>query len=510
MARGVLNDPIVRTTCAVMVFTTLLSAPALAEPLAANAPPVPPPTFRYTTPVDPNPLRATLELGGVLALGFVWYATTSTDIVHQWDVNYDFETFREKITGQAFGADTNQFGTNFIGHPLGGTGYYLAARSNRLTILESFGYSLAGSLLWELFGEVSEVVSMNDSLVTPVAGLAIGESTTQLGAFFDRSGPSSMNRTLGSVFGPFKSLNDALDGVKPARSSSTFPEDEWHRFELTASAVGIYEENASGEWWPEAQFAASSRLARFTGYEAPASDSQAFDEANVSALELRFALGRRGLSDFLFNAEVVLAGIHFRARSRDENGREYGGNGILGVATTFRYALHDYARDESRPLDRLSSVEPVSLVFEQRGVIGRPRIATRVDAGPGFAGVTPHALGALPGKPSDPPPILDRHGYYFGLGGHLGAAIEVEDGRLGARLDVRAEGYRAFAGPGESKAFPISDVATRQSFRLAYRLHKSPVALVALADHRGRSGRLASARSASSEHGVGAGVGAVF
>ena len=240
LARDVLEGSIVRTTCAATLFIALFAAPALAEPLASNEAPVPPETFRYTTPAEPNPLRATLELGGVLVLGFAWYATTSTDIVHQWDVNYDFATFRRKLTGQAFGADTNKFGTNFIGHPLGGTGYYLSARSNQLTILQSFGYSLAGSLLWELFGEVSEVVSLNDSLVTPVAGLAIGESTTQLGAFFDRSGPSSMNQTLGSVFGPFKSLNDALDGRELVRAPSGFPDDEWHRFELSASAVGVF------------------------------------------------------------------------------------------------------------------------------------------------------------------------------------------------------------------------------------------------------------------------------
>jgi hypothetical protein len=505
----VLLFSIVRTTCAATVLVALLSAPAHADPDVPDAPPAPPPTFRYTTPADTNPLRATLELGAVWTFGFAWYATTSTDIVHHWDVGYSWSAFEEKLTGQAFGPDTNQFGTNFVGHPLGGTGYYLAARSNRLGILQSFGYSIAGSILWELFGEVSEVLSMNDSLVTPVAGLAIGESTTQLGAFFDRSGPSSTNRVFGTVFGPFKSVNDVLDGLEPARAPRGFPDDEWHRFDLTLSARGVFEDSVSERWWPEVELGASSRLARFVGYEAPASDSQSFDDANVSSLELRAAFARPGLTDLLFAAQVVLAGIHFRQTTLDARGRAYGGNGFVGVATTFRYALHDYQRDEPGPLDKISSVSPVGVVFEQRGALGGARLVTRIDAAPDFAGVTPLAPGVVP-RDSNELPVLEHHGYYFGVGGHLGATIELEDGPIELSAVMRGESYRAFAGPGERLVPGLSDVATQTNLRFAYRLHQSPVALLALGEHRGRTGKFGSARAQASEYAAGAGVGAVF
>jgi hypothetical protein len=502
----------VRTACAAALFVLLLGAPAHADPGATDAteaPPPSPPTFRYTTPADANPLRATLELGAVWTLGFAWYATTSNDIVHQWDVGYSWSKFEQKITGHAFGPDTNQFGTNFIGHPLGGTGYYLAARSNRLGILSSFGYSLAGSLLWELFGEVSEVVSMNDSLVTPVAGLAIGESTTQLGAFFDRSGPSGTHRVFGSVFGPFKSLNDALDGLEPERSRSEFPEDEWHRFDLELGARGVFEDKASHRFWPEVELALSSRLARLAGYDAPGHDSQGFDDANLSSLELRAAFGEPGITDFLFAAQVVLAGHRYRNTTLGKNGKEYGGNGVVGVATTFRYALHDYQRDQTGPLDRISSVAPVGVVFEQRGAVGELRVSTRLDAAPDFAGVTPFAPGAFPSG-RDQLPVLEHHGYYFGLGGHLGLSIEVADGPVELRAGMRSESYRAFAGPGERLVPGLSDIATEQNLRLAYRLNRSPAALLAFAEHGGRTGKFGKVRAEASEYGVGAGAGAVF
>src|SRR5215831_304957 len=135
-----------RTICVIAASAALLvSLPAFGQTKAAPIPPEPAETFAYTTPAEPKPLRAILEVGVVLTLGFAWYAT-SAPTVHEWDPGYRWSTFRQKITGVDVGLDANSFGTNFIGHPLGGTGYYLAARSNRLSILQSFGVAVAGSL----------------------------------------------------------------------------------------------------------------------------------------------------------------------------------------------------------------------------------------------------------------------------------------------------------------------------------------------------------------------------
>src|SRR5690606_36052133 len=123
-----------------------------------------PPVFSYTEAWDRNYLRALLQYQAITALGVLWYITT-TDLDREWRLGYQWETFRGKLTGEAFGLDTNHFGTNFIGHPLGGTGYYHAARANRLTWPASFGFAIAGSLFWEYFGEVTETVSANDMLV---------------------------------------------------------------------------------------------------------------------------------------------------------------------------------------------------------------------------------------------------------------------------------------------------------------------------------------------------------
>src|SRR5690242_12224823 len=83
---------------------------------------------------SPNYLRAALEEGAILIGGSVQYATASSNSV-DWDLQYDWPSFRSKLTGQSVRFDTNHFDTNMVTHPVAGTLYYVAARGNRLTVL---------------------------------------------------------------------------------------------------------------------------------------------------------------------------------------------------------------------------------------------------------------------------------------------------------------------------------------------------------------------------------------
>ncbi|HEY3669026.1 MAG TPA: DUF3943 domain-containing protein, partial [Polyangiaceae bacterium] len=183
-------------------------------------------TFEYTTPTEKNYLRAILELEGLTTISVVWYVMA---VRNGGDVGYRWQMFQKKLSGTAFAHDDNAFGTNFHGHGIGGNAYYLSARSNHLSIAESFGFAVAGATLWEYFGEVGEIVSINDLIVTPFSGIGIGEPFTQFSAFLDRQqNPSMANRVLATVFGPLKTVNDQLDGVELKRASTS--RDDWHRF----------------------------------------------------------------------------------------------------------------------------------------------------------------------------------------------------------------------------------------------------------------------------------------
>src|SRR3954465_5490381 len=112
----------------------------------------------------------------------------------------------DKLTFKAWSFDASSFPTNFAAHPLAGTFYYTTARSNRSSPLESLGWASLASLTWEL-AEFPENVSLNDLVVTPVAGASIGESLVQMSRWLDRGPQSLSRRVLSGLLFPMKLLN---------------------------------------------------------------------------------------------------------------------------------------------------------------------------------------------------------------------------------------------------------------------------------------------------------------
>ncbi|HLV67280.1 MAG TPA: DUF3943 domain-containing protein [Polyangiaceae bacterium] len=483
-----------------------------------------PPVFSYTEAWDRNYLRALLQYQAITALGVLWYITT-TDLDREWRLGYQWETFREKLTGEAFGLDTNHFGTNFIGHPLGGTGYYHAARANRLTWPASFGFAIAGSLFWEYFGEVTETVSANDMLVTSMGGLAIGEATFQLAAFFDRSRPTFTNRLLGTVFGPVKTVNDWLDGLAPRTASpldeNGFPADTWHRFDLGAMLGFTFQdavpERAAALTSGEARLAFDASLFRLGGFRGPVNRSHWFGDANVSRIALEIAAGSPGIVDVSFETQVVLAGYFARNVARDGSSGIQGNSMVLGAATGFVYALHDYDRDGLRERDRIAGVRPIAFFMNHLAELGDFKLDATFEAGPSFSGIQPYALGEYVAAQRDElvlPRVVSARDYYFGIGGYAASRLSGELGPFELALSLFGESYgsiqslSAYAdelpGPRET----LADLRTRANARFSYRLPGGSTVASLLFDRRERWGRVGPVFAERRELTLGIGLGA--
>lgn len=463
-------------------------------------------------------LRALLEHQGLFVLGLLWYVTT-TDIRYDWDLGYRWSAFEDKLTGAAIKIDTNRFGTNFIGHPVGGTGYYIAARSNGLGIGEAFGFSVGGSLLWEYFGEVTEIISANDMIVTPFGGMAIGEATTQLGAFFDRASPTFGHRLLSTVFAPLRAVNRAMDGepLEPAPSldEGGFPRDEWHRFRLFTQAAAVHQARTHDA--PATTFGAfgvdlSSRLARLPDYDGAGRHSLGFGDANLSHLDLRVAGSQYGLFDLAFECGFMLGGYYHRHATHTRDGGLSGGGLAVGIATSFLYSIHDYDVDRSRPTDRISRVTPLGVLFDHRGAIGPVTVASRVDIGPDFGGVQPYALpdGVTREDPGDYEPVTRIHGYYHALGAHFSSSLELSAGPFTWGGTLRAERHQALNAFGRSSSDPsrIVDTRTEADARVMIQLPGTAMTLLGYSAHRFRGGRAGDRWDERTEMAFGAGVGA--
>lgn len=463
-----------------------------------------PETFEYATPAEKNYLRAIIELEALSTVSEIWYVI---DVRHGGDVGYRWQTFQKKLSGTAIGHDDNGFGTNFRGHGVGGNAYYLSARGNHLSIEESFGFAVAGAVLWEYFGEISEVVSVNDVIVTPFSGIGIGEPLTQLSAFFDRQSPTFANRALGTLFGPIKSANDALDGATLSRTSTAH--DEWHRFTISASAAFEREQSQEATrtrmYRDEERFGLSERLARLREYDGATDRSEWFSDGNLSDMSLRVAAGPHGPTDFAFASDVVPFGYYERHARQAADG-VHGGGMVVGFEMGYRYLVHDYGNGgPASSLDRSAFVQPAGLMFEYRGAFGPASITSKVDVAATYGGVHPIASAAF-GDRSTLTPVLRNFDYYFGAGGQIESSLTLQ--LAGLEADGSMLGRR-FVCVDEHVQQSISDTWQRFGFGFGYRLRPMWM-LRFFSEDTVRAGRLAAARGVVHESAAGLEARAIF
>jgi hypothetical protein len=77
--------------------------------------------------------------------------------------------------------DTDHWFHNYVGHPYGGSFYYNSVRSRGATPVQSMAFAAVLSAQWEyIFEAVAERPSIQDLVVTPIAGWAMGELTHRM------------------------------------------------------------------------------------------------------------------------------------------------------------------------------------------------------------------------------------------------------------------------------------------------------------------------------------------
>src|SRR5581483_3868662 len=192
--------------------------PAPAETLRLDAPA--PSSAPDDAPRSLRLPRAGLELAGVLALGAAWYEA-------EIDFNgrdFDFERtwssqWTKLVDGRGYRFDDNDRTTN-IAHAFVGRTYHGVARTNHATMWQAVLFDLTASSLWESCIESQEVFSINDTIVTGIGGISLGESAFQLGELFARSAPTWRNRLLLALFSPARAFLALTEGGPQPKAHS--------------------------------------------------------------------------------------------------------------------------------------------------------------------------------------------------------------------------------------------------------------------------------------------------
>jgi hypothetical protein len=131
--------------------------------------------------------------------------------------------------------DNNKFNNNQFAHPYHGAMYYNAARTNGYNFWESAPWALAGSLMWELFGEVY-APAPNDLANTTLGGISLGEIMFKFSTLTLKNEATGSNRVVREVgaalINPVQGFNRLIRG-ETGRVSETPPEWRPSRIQAT-------------------------------------------------------------------------------------------------------------------------------------------------------------------------------------------------------------------------------------------------------------------------------------
>ncbi len=114
----------------------------------------------------------------VAAFGILWFSPESFSNWDKEEIRREgiFKKWKENVKKSPVW-DEDDFFLNYVTHPLAGGIYYMTARTNNFTIVESFIYStLMSTFFWEYGVEsFAEIPSYQDLIVTPITGSIMGE-----------------------------------------------------------------------------------------------------------------------------------------------------------------------------------------------------------------------------------------------------------------------------------------------------------------------------------------------
>jgi hypothetical protein len=172
-----------------------------------------------------------IGVGEVAILEFIpwalakWFRTWE-DPAKNW-ANVSSETWWRNLSS-GWEYDGDNFTTNNFAHPYHGALFFNAGRTNGYNFWESTAFSLAGSAIWEHFGETYRP-SFNDWIYTGIGGANLGEIFYRLSSMVTDNRASGSERVWSEIWGtllnPVRGFNRAISG----EMGQNFDNPAWSR-----------------------------------------------------------------------------------------------------------------------------------------------------------------------------------------------------------------------------------------------------------------------------------------
>jgi len=381
--------------------------------------------------LDPDHLRALVEESSVLLIGTLWYWLDRSRNLADWD----YPSWKQRFSGDAWRFDNNHFPINFAAHPLNGGAFYVLPRLNDHSLAVSSAYALVTSFAWEFLIEFREKVSINDLIVTQGAGMPIGEFANKLFRYANAIpenaslGKKILAWTLGFPYWAHR----AADG-DPTYADGPFDEHGYsstigsHLFAGYRAKLHDYGEQPLATHG----FTLGGRLSTIPGEGRPGSFAMFFHEADIVSLTLDAGFGQDAVEVELYTDNHLL-GLY--AQDLDDSGD--GDALALGLNLAYRYRFWNLNTYN----DRLGILHLPGVGTDYTHHSGPVTFSTYWRFNGDFAGLHAPAYGAWADAnvhPGDrPKSILRKHGYAYawGLSSRFGGRLEL------APIDIKVDGW---------------------------------------------------------------------
>ena len=156
--------------------------------------------------------RGELLIGGIEVIGMATLMLMPKEVT-KWEPGWIKAA--EKNIARAFSTppvwDHDDWPLNYIGHPIAGSYYYNAVRSQNATRFQSFLFATVQSCIWEYVIEgVAERPSIQDLFITPVVGSLLGEPIHLLTMNMRKNGFRFFEKVFVLVFNPMFVINNGF------------------------------------------------------------------------------------------------------------------------------------------------------------------------------------------------------------------------------------------------------------------------------------------------------------
>lgn len=493
------------------------------KPLRAAFSDWPPPPLDEKFEIKPHPGRAVLMNLAVLGGGTIWYWANDDFNSQDWALRWDVPSWERKLfTTEVLKFDTNDMNTNAGNHLTAGAFYYLIGRANGLGLGASWALNIGADLIWEYAVEFREYPSVNDLIVTGLAGPTVGEPLLQIGRFFKHSLPTRKNRLLAVALAPVEWLTGLMDGRRWPEPDATDDRgltiERGHIFQFSLGERAVTFNDAG--WRRDTTLAADLEVMMQRGYGQPGRWAAWSRTGAVSRLQLALTYLEGNHLSSLFRTKTTVGGFYWQDIAADEGGDaesvdpgapRSGYSLLVGAASGFEYDTRHLPAET----DRRAVVNVIGPQMDWSLYSGRLHFRWEVAAYGDFAMVDSYALGPE-FVPNPNPPLttaLRARGYYYAIGATGVTRARLDYLRLSFTAECRLNHFASVDGLERDRTEPLdaglvnlTDDRLNTMATLMVRPWGGAVAVAAFAEWIGRRGTIDGHRATRSGHEASAGL----